>query len=610
LGSDVTKYADSSSRFEQLLEFAPDAIVGVDRDGRIVFANAQTETLFGYTRDELVSEVVELLVPERFRGVHTGHRDGYFADPRTRPMGAELELFGRRRNGSEFPAEISLSSLETEEGLLALVAVRDVTERLEAEQAKDALRTLQAGATTLQAMLDNTTAVIHIKDLDGRYMLINRQFERIFGVAREQVETKTDHDLFPAEIADALRANDADALRQGTAISSEESVSHTGGDHSYVSVKFPLFGPDGEPFATGGISTDITARKRAEDEIRRLNTDLERHVEELTERGQRFRMLVEQLPAIVYMWEAGADGQCYYVSPAIESVLGYAAEDWLADPLLWVNRLHPEDREWVLARERHSRTSGAKFAAEYRMFARDGRLVWIRDEALMIRRDDGGLDHLQGLMHDVSAEKEVEASLRRSREETIRRLSRAAEFRDDETGAHTERVSRYCELIATRLELDPKHCERLRIAAPMHDVGKIGVADAILKKPGPLDAEERAEMERHAQIGYRILAGSGAALLDLAAMIAWTHHERFDGVGYPRGLVGEEIPLEGRIVAIADVFDALTSDRIYRPAFSYAEAVATMRAARGSHFDPRVLDTFLSAERDIKAIMSSAAKMR
>jgi PAS domain S-box-containing protein len=320
----------------------------------------------------------------------------------------------------------------------------------------------------------------------------------------------------------------------------------------------------------------------------------------------RFRQLVEQLPAIVYLWEAGADGQCYYVSPAIEPVLGYAVEEWLADPRLWADRIHPEDRDRAVAAELRSRETGEELACEYRMLAKDGRVVWIRDQAVA-NRSDGALHHLQGLMYDVSAEKEAQASLRRSREETIRRLSRAAEFRDDETGAHIERVSHYCELIAMRLGLGPEFCEQMRIASPMHDVGKIGITDAILLKPGPLDADQRAEMQRHPDIGYGILAGSGAELLDLAATIARTHHERFDGHGYPRGLKGEDIPLEGRIAAVADVFDALTSDRVYSAAFSRAEAFVMMRAERGSHFDPRVLDAFLDAEREITAIMARTA---
>jgi PAS domain S-box-containing protein len=351
-----------------------------------------------------------------------------------------------------------------------------------------------------------------------------------------------------------------------------------------------------KPFKHNEVAINVVnalRRRRLEIEERETRDQLE----------HRFRHLVDQLPAIVYLWEAGADGQCYYVSPAIEPVLGYPVGEWLADPQLWAKRLHQEDHDRIVAEELRCREGGENLDCEYRMLAKDGRVVWIRDQAVAIRID-GSFHHLQGLMYDVSAEKEAQASLRRSREETIRRLSRAAEFRDDETGAHIERMSRYCELIAARLGLAPELCEQLRIASPMHDVGKIGVADAILLKPGPLDADERAEMERHPVIGYRILAGSGAELLDFAASIAWTHHERFDGSGYPRGLRGEEIPLEGRIAAVADVFDALTSDRVYRPAFGRAEACAMMRAARGSHFEPRVLDVFLEAEGEISAIMA------
>ena len=181
----------------------------------------------------------------------------------------------------------------------------------------------------------------------------------------------------------------------------------------------------------------------------------------------------------------------------------------------------------------------------------------------------------------------------RSRRETIARLARAIEVRDSETGGHIERMSRYALLVARSLGLDAERVELIELASPLHDVGKIAVPDTILMKPGALTPEERAVMERHAEMGYRILAGSDSPLLEMAAVIARTHHERFDGSGYPRGLFERAIPIAGRIAAVADVFDALTSDRVYRPAVPASEAVEMMREERGRHFDPQVLDAFL-----------------
>ncbi|HXA53262.1 MAG TPA: HD domain-containing phosphohydrolase [Solirubrobacteraceae bacterium] len=177
--------------------------------------------------------------------------------------------------------------------------------------------------------------------------------------------------------------------------------------------------------------------------------------------------------------------------------------------------------------------------------------------------------------------------------ETVRRLSMAVEFRDEDTGAHIERIGRFSTLLAERAGLDRELCERMSYAAPLHDVGKVAIPDAILLKPGPLTAEERAIVETHAEEGHRLLRGSSSSILDLAATIALSHHEKWDGSGYPRGLAGEEIPIEGRIVAIADVFDALTSDRVYRSAYMLDQAVELLREQRGRHFDPVLLDTFL-----------------
>jgi len=177
--------------------------------------------------------------------------------------------------------------------------------------------------------------------------------------------------------------------------------------------------------------------------------------------------------------------------------------------------------------------------------------------------------------------------------EMARRLAHAAEFRSTETGVHVDRMSRYCALVGEKLGLDEEQCERLRVASLLHDVGKLAIPDSILLKPGALTAAEREVMERHAEIGHDLLAGSSSEVLETAAVIAWAHHERYDGLGYPRGLAGAEIPLEARVAAVADVFDALTSDRVYRPAFPVAQALEIMREGRGTQFDPLVLDAFL-----------------
>ena len=192
--------------------------------------------------------------------------------------------------------------------------------------------------------------------------------------------------------------------------------------------------------------------------------------------------------------------------------------------------------------------------------------------------------------------------LRLSQEETIQRLAIAAEFRDKSTAQHIQRMSRYCALLARQTGLDQERCELIRIASPMHDIGKIGTPDYVLLKPGKFQPEEFDVMAQHSEIGSRILSGSDAELLKVAAVIAYTHHEKFDGSGYPRGLEGTNIPLEGRIASIADAFDALTTKRVYKPAFSADETVSMMQSHRETHFDPELLDLFFASIDELLAI--------
>lgn len=209
---------------------------------------------------------------------------------------------------------------------------------------------------------------------------------------------------------------------------------------------------------------------------------------------------------------------------------------------------------------------------------------------LLLRKSQKQLsDRAAWLAEEVS--KATNEILVRERE-TIIRLSKAAEYRDPETGAHILRMANYSQVIGRNLGLSEADQTLLLDAAPMHDIGKVGTPDHILLKPGRLDPEEMEIMRQHAAIGYEILKGSPSPLLQKAAIIALSHHEKVDGSGYPGGLKGEDIPLDGRIVAVADVFDALTSERPYKKAWPVEDAVKFMHENSGSHFDPACIDAF------------------
>jgi putative two-component system response regulator len=242
----------------------------------------------------------------------------------------------------------------------------------------------------------------------------------------------------------------------------------------------------------------------------------------------------------------------------------------------------------------------------------------VRNALLVKAHHNHLVHHAEELKRQVA---QRTAELSRSRLEVIHCLGRAAEYRDNETGRHVMRVGRYVGIIARQLQLTPCQVELLELAAPLHDLGKLGVPDAILLKPGKLSPAEFEIMQEHCRLGERtfeplsnsdweayrhhswlggkILEVAASPILEMAARIALTHHEKWNGKGYPAGLAREEIPIEGRITAVADVFDALSSARPYKPAFPTERCFAIMEDGRSEHFDPRVLDAFFACRDEI-----------
>jgi PAS domain S-box-containing protein len=349
------------------------------------------------------------------------------------------------------------------------------------------------------------------------------------------------------------------------------------------------------------LITTMTALRRRELEM--LEKTHSRTVED------RLQMLMDRAPVPMYV----KDRDCRYViaNQVAHEVAGLGPNELVG---LTDAAIMPAESERI-ARESDLRVldDGEGFETEQTLQVGAEERTFLTVKYPFID-DTGEIVGISGVSADITAKRQAELlreelaaaqaeaiaaqtqsieELRSSRQETVEHLARAIESHDAETGAHVNRMASIAAYLGIQSGLDQEQVLLLHAAAPMHDVGKIATPGEILRKPGPLTDEERLEMQRHTTAGHEILVDSDSDLMQMAARIALTHHEHYDGSGYPHGLSGEEIPIEGRLVAVADVFDALLSNRCYRPSMSVEEAAAIIEQGKGTHFDPEVAQSLL-----------------
>jgi PAS domain S-box-containing protein len=403
-----------------------------------------------------------------------------------------------------------------------------------------------------------------IADSDATLVAVNPAWQRALGWPVEKLIGTSYADVIHPDDIDATVAAQTQALGGESVIDFTNRVRTFNGNYLWILWTATTDSATGLTYAVG---KDVTAR--TEDELRLAW--LAAVVEQSDD-----AIVTKDLNLTITTWNTGA-----------ERLYGYTPQEITGCPFA---TLIPPDRDGedrmiinrVLAGETVDHFETVRVH-------KDGKRIDVSVTVSALYDSTGRIVGASSIARDIRESR----ALLRTQEEVIKRLLLASEYRDDTTGQHIVRMAHVCGQVATVLGWEPTRVAELESAATMHDVGKIAIPDSILLKPGALSEEERAIMQTHTEIGHRMLSNTGIDLVDLAAEIALTHHEHFDGNGYPSGLSGHSIPLCGRIAAVADVFDALTNDRPYRPAFTTERTLSMMRAGSGTQFDPTVLAALL-----------------
>lgn len=285
------------------------------------------------------------------------------------------------------------------------------------------------------------------------------------------------------------------------------------------------------------------------------------------------------------------NGIITYVNEAFCKISKYSREELIGRPHSIIK--HPSTPEKIFKNMWETISNKRVWKGAIQNLAKDGTGYYVNATVIPILNNDGEIIEYIAVRSDITKQIEAKEKIISSQKEILFTLGEMGELRSRETGDHVNRVALYTELLATKYGLKAKEVEMLKMASPMHDIGKIAISDAILHKPGKLTDEEFEEMKKHATIGYEIFKKSTHRLLQMAATISHEHHEKWDGTGYPRGLKGEDISICGRITAVADIFDALSNDRVYKKAWPIEDVIEYMKKESGKTFEPKLISIFL-----------------
>jgi len=569
---------DSEERFRALIEEATDAVAILEPSGKTIYYSPSMRRVTGYTPEEWAGKSLGDLLIHPDDLVSLASLLEEMKKPNSTAEGVRVRYV--HKDGLWHTLEATVRNMIHDPKIGGIVAnFRDVTERVKAEQA------LKESEERYRLFADNVSDVIWVTDMNLKPIYISPSVARMLGYTGEQAMSgAAETRLTPASAQIALQAY-ADAMAKEAQRPGSEwdappldlEMVRTDGSTVWTAAKFSFIrADDGRPFAILGVLRDITERKGAEDSLRKSE--------------ERFRGLVETTSD--WVWEIDRNSHYTYVSPKVRDILGHEPQELLGHTPF--EFMHQREGRRVSKIMRRFADAHLPFSLlENTCTHKDGHSVVLETSAVPILDNDGGFLGYRGIDRDITERKKVEQELQRSlkrlektMESTIEAITTTIETRDPYTTGHQMRVTDLACAIAKVMEVPPTQIEGIRVAGLLHDIGKIAIPTEILSKPGKLTEVEFSMIKTHAKTGYNILKKIEFAWPVAKAVLQ--HHERWNGSGYPHGIRGEDILLEARILAVADVMEAMASHRPYRPSVGLDKALEEISKNSGILYDPAV----------------------
>ena len=425
---------------------------------------------------------------------------------------------------------------------------------------------------------------------DGIITYVNEPFEKISGYKKEEVIGKFHNIINHPSMDKSIFVNMWKRIKiekkswQGRV----KNISKNGTEYYVDLIVKPILDLNGNILEFISLSNDITDLETTKEYFR---SQTEKSAFSLSESIRIVNAYKEAINESNIILRVDLNRNIIYANDAFFKISGYSKEELIGKPYSFLSHFSLSEEEEK--RKIDDIFSKNIWRGKISNFKKNTEVFHCNVIMYPLKNKDGEVVEFMGIYHDITEIENLYDELEETQREIIYKLGEIGESRSSETGYHVKRVAEYSKLFAEKIDLDKNEIKRLFMASPMHDIGKVGIPDSILNKPAKLTSQEWEIMKTHSQIGYEILKNSKRDILKAAAIVSYSHHEKWDGSGYPQGLKGEEIHIFGRITAIADVFDALGSDRCYKKAWSLDKIIELFNEEKGKHFDPNLIDIFM-----------------